>query len=150
MTFKVQMTDQSYKQVKIQLAMASVFLLMFMPLLFDLGKAVLFTPQPLTNQLFGVSVICFIVTLDLLVGWKAFLLAVHVKHATEVGGVIVVKRVLAPEVRIANFAGFRSYTSAVPCLSAPYYKRGKVCIVGMSIFYISELLPEAEKLFAAR
>lgn len=148
MTFEIEIPDQAHKQIKVQLVMALVFALMFMPLLFDLVLAVTFRPQPIENRVFGVFVISFIVFLILLVGWKSFLLAIHVKHVNEDDGVLVMKRVFAPELRITKSAELRSYASAVPSLSAPYFRRGTVYWDGTTVCYISEYLPDAERLSA--
>jgi hypothetical protein len=146
MILDIQLTDQANKQVKIQLAMAGAFILMFMPLLIDLARAVTSSPQPAGNRLFGVLATCFVALLVLLVGWKSFLLAVHVKRASEMDGVVVMKRILAPEVRVSSSSELRSFSSVVPSLSAPYYKRGTVFCSGMLVFYISDYLPGAQLL----
>lgn len=146
MILEIQMTDQANRQVKVQLAMFGAFLLLFVPLLIDLAKAITFSPQPFENRIFGVLGICFVTLLVLFIGWNSFLLAVHVTRASEIDGEVVLRRVLAPEVRVSRSSELRSFTFAVPSLDAPYYKRGSVFRGGTSVFYISEYLPDAQLL----
>jgi hypothetical protein len=126
--------------------MGGAFLLLFMPLLVDLGRALVFSPQPLENRVFGAFATWFVAALVLGVAWKSFLFAVHVKQVNKINGELLIGRVLAPKLCVSNSRGLRSFSSAVPSLSAPYFKRGTVFRSGMSIFYVSDYLPNAQLL----
>jgi hypothetical protein len=147
MTLKtVAMSDRSEKQIKVQLVIGAMFLLMFAPLLIKLATAITVSPQPPENRVFGLFVFLFVTSLVLLVAWKWFLLAIHVKHAKVLEGEVVLRRILAPEVHVSSVSELKSFASATPAMDAPYFKRGTVFHSGTLLFYISDYLQDASAL----
>lgn len=143
---EIRLSAEIARQLRLEIVIASAFLLMFAFLLLQIGDAVTVSTQPPENRAFGVFMVCFVTLLVAVVAWKILLLAVHAKYAIEDDGTLLVGRILAPEIRLTKSDHFKHIASAVPSIYPPYYKRGTVVSAGWTVFYVSDHLPGASAL----
>jgi len=131
------------KRIRVYLACGAAFILLFTSYLVKLIRAVTISPQPAEIRVFGEFMIGFVVLLIVIVAWKSFLLAIHVSGATATGSEVLLTRVFGPAMSVSESSAFPSFVSTVPAFDAPYFKRGTVFRRGVSLFYISDYLPNS-------
>src|SRR5580700_3338563 len=140
---EIRIRKEDAKQVRNQLIMASVFLLMFVPLLIRLIVALPLIRPTAGNLGFAVVATCLMVLLVAVSGWFWMLSAIHVRRARYNDDQIEIERFFAPRVRFPcdHVVSIKAVTT--PSFKAPGYQRGTLVAAGASSFYLPDNLPGA-------
>lgn len=143
---EIRMTNRGMKQIRNQLIMCTVFLLMFVPLLIKFTGVIPLLRRTPENMVFVAAATCLIAFLVIGSGWYWILFAIHVRSARFQNGGIDIERIFAPRVRILCGRVVTQKAIPAPSFNAPGYLRGTLFIAGTSSFYVPGNLPEAHLL----
>jgi predicted neutral ceramidase superfamily lipid hydrolase len=142
MTQEVQLPREILTQIRNQLILATVLLVIFAPFLVGLTNAIT-QPQPASNLIFGVCMSLFVAILFTASGWYWILFAIHVRSAHTQERGILVSRFFAPSILVLSIKGFKRKAHASPSFNSQGYQHGTLFLNGKQSFYIPANFPEA-------
>ncbi len=141
---EIRTPEKDLKQVRNQLVMFSVLLLMFVPILFRFIMALPLMHPTAGNLAFAVAAICLLVLLIAASGWYWILFAIHVRYAQSHDFGIDIERFFAPRVRFPRGHVVVKKAISAPSFNAAGFQRGTLIVAGMSSFYLPDNLPHAQ------